>query len=285
MYVHTILLKAHILRKLNTSEHTILDSLVPLKIPVLSGIGASNNSKILEYLAANGASLKYDLFKNLKFARYSTVSRRIDDLRKRGYVAISGKRITERGKQKEESMYSLTWRGFVASLSCENVRKDIINTLIRNPMLRLPEKESIMVFLSEVATSEDLYVLSTALFESYLDVIPNLELINNDQLWTWLLAIRQRPKLPEGFKLSKMPEDALELLDRPNVLRVVKERIVPFFKERAVEIELVYRFFKSMGALGEVIDNLSETQKPSIQVRDFLEREFPKYFSDDANST
>jgi len=282
--VHTILLKAHILRVLNASKHINLDSLVPLKIPVLNGIGASNTSKILEYLAVNGASLKYDIFKNLKFARYSTVSRRIDDLRKRGYVAISGKRITERGKQKEESMYGLTWRGFVASLSCENVRKDIIGTLTRNPLLRLPEKESILVFLSEVATSEDLSILSTAVFESYLEVIPNLELISNDQLWTWLLAIRERPKLPEGFKLSRMPEDVLELLDRPNVLRVVKERIMPFFKESAAEIELAYRFFKSMGALGAVIDNLNDTQKPSVQVKDFLEKELPKYFSDDANN-
>jgi hypothetical protein len=257
------------------SKHINLDELISFKIPVLKGIGASNTACIIEYLANNGPSLKYDIFKNLCFARYSTVSRRIDDLRERGYLAVSGKRLTERGKQKEESMYSLTWRGFVASLSSEKVRKDLIDVLRKNPLLRLPEKDAIIVVLQEVTTSDELAVISGAIFEAYMKAIPNLEMIDDNQLWVWLFAIREFPNLP---KLSKMPNDFFELLDRPPILKVVKEKVAPFIKQKADEMELAYRIFRAMGALSQFIEHLDETEKPSIQVKGYLENQLPKLF-------
>lgn len=187
--------------------------LLPLKIPVFSGIGADNTSLILEHIATSGPLLKYDIFKNLCFARYSTASRRIDDLRKRGYLAEAGKRSTTRGKRIEESMCGLTWRGFVASLSSQKVRANITSVLRKNPLLTLPEKESILVVLDEIITSEEFETISRTILEAYLNAIPNLELISDDLLWVWFFAIKDFPRLPDNFKLSKMPENALELLD------------------------------------------------------------------------
>jgi transcriptional regulator NrdR family protein len=276
--VHTICGEAYILLSDANSKHINFDDLISFKIPVLSGIGASNTACIIEYLATNGPSLKYDVFKHLNFAHYPTVSRRIDDLRKRGYLAVSGKRLTERGKQNEESMYSLTWRGFVASLSSEKVRKDLINVLRKNPLLKLPEKEAIMVVLQEVTTSDELAVISGAIFEAYMKTIPNLEMINDSQLWVWLFAIREFPNLP---KLSKMPNDVFELLDRPPILKVIKERVAPLVKQKADEMELVYRIFRAMGALSQFIEYLDENEKPSIQVKAYLENQLPKLFHDE----
>jgi hypothetical protein len=259
------------------SEHINLEELISFKIPVLSGVGASNTAHIIEYLATSGPSLKYDIFKNLNFARYSTVSRRIDDLRERGYLGVSGKRLTERGKQKEESMYSLTWRGFVASLSSDKVKKDLINVLRKSPLLKLPEKEAILVVLQEVTTPEELSEISKAIFEVYVKTIPNIEMINDNQLWVWLFAMREFPVFP---KLSKMPNDVLELLDRPPILKVIKERVAPFIKQKADEMELAYRLFRAIGALSQFIENLDETEKPSIQVKGYLENQLPRLFPD-----
>jgi hypothetical protein len=279
--VHTNRTGAYILSEQNNFPHANIEELIAFKIPILSGVGAGNTFSIMEYLATNGPSLKYDVFKNLKFSYYPTVSRRIDDLRNKRYIAESGKRITERGKQKEESMYGLTWRGFIASLSSEKVRKDVIGVLKRNPLLTLPEKESILIVLSEITTQEELEVIARAVFEAYLNAIPNLELINDDQLWTWLLAIREPPNLPTGFKLTKMPENALELLDRPIFLQVVKERIIPIVKKTVEQLALAYKFFKIMGTMGEFIEHMNEDEKPSIQVKNYLENHLPKILSDE----
>ena len=283
--MHTILIGAHILSNETTSTHINLDELLPLKIPIFSGIGADNTALILEHIATNGPLLKYDIFKNLGFVRYSTVSRRIDDLRKRGYLAEAGKRSTTRGKRLEESMYGLTWRGFVASLSSQKVRANITDVLRKNPLLTLPEKESILVVLDEIITPEEFETISRPILEAYLKAIPNLELISDDQLWVWFFAIKDFPRLPDNFKLSKMPENALELLDRPAILKVVKERIAPLIKQKTEEITTLYILFRALNELSNFIIKLDEAEKPSIQVKEYLEVQMPKSFSEVQNET
>jgi len=278
-YVHTIPIEAHILPTETVSMHINFDELLEMKIPIFSGKGADNTALILEHAAMNGPLLKYDIFKDLSFTRYSTVSRRIDDLRKRGYLAEAGKRLTERGKQTEESMYGLTWRGFVASLSSKKVRGNIIHVLRNNPLLTLPEKESILLVIEEIVTPEEFETISKPILEAYLKAIPNLEMIRDDQLWVWLFAIRDFPRLPENFKLTKMPENVLELLDRPPILKVVKERIAPFIKRKTTEITEIYRIFQVLNELSNFIIKLDETDKPSIRIKEYAETQLSKLFS------
>lgn len=277
--MHTILIGAHILSNETTSKHINLDELLPLKIPVFSGIGADNTALILEHIATSGPLLKYDIFKNLCFVRYSTVSRRIDDLRKRGYLAEAGKRSTARGKRIEESMYGLTWRGFVASLSSQKVRANITNVLRKNPLLTLPEKESVLIVLDEIITAEEFETISRLILEAYLNAIPNLELISDDQLWVWFFAMKDFPRLPDNFKLSKMPENALELLDRPSILKVVKERIAPLIKQKTEEITAIYKLFRALNDLSNFVMKIDGSEKPSILIKEYLEVQMPKSFS------
>ena len=80
--------------------HTNLDELVKAKIPALGKRGAENNKIILLNIAMIGPSLKYDVCKSLELplSHYGTVSRRMDALKKGGYLAESAKR-----RPKEES--------------------------------------------------------------------------------------------------------------------------------------------------------------------------------------
>jgi hypothetical protein len=279
--VHTITKEAHILPSETISTHINFDELLKIKIPIFSGKGAANASLILEHIATSGPLLKYDIFKDLNCTRYSTVSRRIDDLRKRGYLAQAGKRLTERGKQIEESMYGLTWRGFVASLSSKKVRENIIHILKKNPLLALPEKESILLVLEEIVTPIEFETISKPILEAYLEAIPNLEMIGDDQLWVWLFAIREFPHFPENFKLTKMPENVLELLDRPPILKVVKERVVPLIRQKTEEMTAIYIFFRALNELGNFIIKLDGTDKPSIRIREYAETQLPRLFSDE----
>lgn len=84
-------------------SHINIDELIPVKIPALAGRARVKNLLILETIAAEGPLLKYDVYKRLKereITEYSTITRRIDFLKKKGYLGEAGKRITERGKQK-----------------------------------------------------------------------------------------------------------------------------------------------------------------------------------------
>ena len=75
---------------------TNLDELAEAKIPALGGKASKNNKVILEHIALNGPKLPYDVLKGLKYDldQYSTVNRRIRDLKKNRYLAEAGKRAS-----------------------------------------------------------------------------------------------------------------------------------------------------------------------------------------------
>jgi hypothetical protein len=250
-------------------RHGNLNQLIAIKIPISRGRGSENNMAILEQIALMGPLLKYDIFKNLKSVEYSTISRRVDDLAERGYIGVAGKRLTGRGKQKEESTYGLRWKGFVASLSNKKVKKDIIAVLRRNPILGLPEKDTILSVIEEITTKDELENISQAILEAYLDVIPPIETIREDQLWVYLLAVRDVSKL-QGFKLSQMPENMLELLDRPAILAIVKERIAPFIEQTANQFTFLSLIFTTLNELMKFITGIDPKTKPSVEVQKYL---------------
>jgi len=245
------------------------------RIPVLGRRGAQNNKRILRSIALNGSSLKYDVCKNLELplSRYGTISRRMDALKEGGYLGEAGSRATKRGKQEDQSLYGLTWRGFIASITMNEVRENILQVLRVNPLLDFPEKESVLPILGDLITNLELETIARSVLEAFLKTIPNLELVENEpmSILAWLLSIKEEIKLPKGFKLSRIPKDAWELLDRPAILEVVKEKIVPLIKQKAMEIGVMYQIFSALDEAGDFISALEVEDQPSKKIKEFIE--------------
>jgi hypothetical protein len=250
--------------------------LVELKIPALSGRGVDNNQRILRSIALKGPMLKYDIFKDVGMNYHSTVSRRVDNLVKKGYLREASKRVTERGKKTAESEYGLTWRGFIAALAIREVRENIPQTLEKNPLLNIPEKEIVLSILKELITTQELEIIAESMLEAYLKTIPNLELVENEpmNLFASLLSMKEMPKPPEGFRLSKFPKDYAELLtllDRPAIFKVIKERVIPLIRQQTITVKMLYQFLVAFNELGDYISNLETKDKPSEKIKQYME--------------
>ena len=258
-----------------SDPHSILDELAMARIPVFGRRGAQNNKRILRSIALNGSSLKYDVCKNLELplSRYGTISRRMDALKEGGYLGEAGSRATKRGKQEDQSLYGLTWRGFIASITMNEVRENILQVLRVNPLLDFPEKESVLPILGDLITNLELETITRSVLEAFLKTIPNLELVENEpmSILAWLLSIKEEIKLPKSFKLSRIPKDAWELLDRPAILEVVKEKIVPLIKQKAMEIGVMYQIFSALDEAGDFISALEVEDQPSKKIKEFIE--------------
>jgi hypothetical protein len=241
------------------------------RILLFSEKGAENNRRILRYIALNGANLKYDIAKKAGTVGYSTVSRRIDDLIDRGYLAEADRRPTLRGKQTEESMYGLTWKGFVAIITLGEVRSNIPKVLRSNPLLGFPEKDLVLELLDELFTREEIQVFMNSLVEALLEIIPDLESMEDQQLPVLLFSALTRISPPKNFKLSKIPDDVLELLDRPAILRIVKEYAVPYLRGYASQIRTMYQLVSALSGFGTLLSSLETKDQPSKKVKEFLE--------------
>jgi hypothetical protein len=261
----------------NEELHTYFDEIARSAIPIFRRKGASNNRAILKCIALNEPMLKYDIAKTLKIGRYSTISRRVDDLIDREYIAEAGQRITRRGKQSKETMYGLTWRGFVASLTINQVRTNIVHVLRNHPLLAIPEKEAVLIFLEEFTTPRELDIIAKAVLEPLLEITPNFEMIRNDpvSLLGWLISINEPPRLPsEGFKLSKIPKDpwaVLQLIDKPAILSAVKNSLVPLIIQKTKEIASIYRMLVVINDFSDFVSGLEIEDKPSLHIKDYLE--------------
>jgi len=260
-------------------KHTNFNELVKIKIPSFGRRGAGNNKAIIKIIALEGPLLKYDVSKslNLSISDYGTISRRIDALKKAGYLEEAGKRATRRGKQTKQSMYGLTWRGFIASLAIKEVREKIVQVLERNPLLTFPEKDTILVIIEELTSQQELEIVTRTVLVEFLRTIPNLEFVENDpmNIFAWLLSSIREIKFPEGFKLSKLQDEEglLKLLDNPAILRIVKEKLIPVIKVKTMETKAVYQLFQVLDEIGEFIRNLEVEDQPSEKIKLFFENE------------
>ena len=255
--------------------HINLDELSQIKIPALRGRARANNLLILETLATEGPLLKYGVYKKLKkrgIAEYSTVTRRIDSLKEKGYLDEASKRITERGKRKAESMYGLTWKGFIASFVSEKVRQSVLQVIEKNPLLVIPEKEFVLLVLREVFDSKEVEKITNLLLYGCLKAIPNLENIEEEELVMWILqGTREIP--PNITKLTEIPEkkkDLTKLLDNPRILQYVKERILPIISEWERNLYVLSQFFKVLNQLGDFVKELHPEDKPSERLKEYL---------------
>lgn len=262
--------------KQNRILHINLDELSQMKIPALKGMARTNNLLILKTIATEGPLLKYDVYKKLKkkgIAEYSTVTRRIDSLKERGYLDEAGKRNTERGKQKAESMYGLTWKGFIASVAGRKVEQDVLQVIEKNSLLVIPEKEFILLVLRDIFDPKEVEKITNLLLYGFLRAIPNLENIEEEELGMWLLhGIREIP--PHIIKINEISEkkkDLTKLLDNPRILQYIKERILPMISEWKRNFYVLFQFFDMLNKLGNFVRELRPEDEPSERLKEYLE--------------
>jgi hypothetical protein len=183
---------------------------------------------VLETIALQGPLIKYDIFKALKsrnVKHYPTISRRVDDLKKKGYIDAAGKRVITVGKRIEESpTYGLTWRGLVASLATDEVAREISAVLKNNPLLKMPfPKEMVTNVLNELFTPRETKVLVHALLEGFLRAIPrDIESIEQGKYIAYLVpAMVETPAIRERFE----EKDLTKLYQIPGFLEFVMDLI------------------------------------------------------------
>ena len=256
--------------------HINFDDLSQIKIPALKGRARKNNLLILETIAIEGPLLKYDVHKKLNkrgVPEYSTIARRIDALKKRGYLDKANQRVTERGKRKAETMYGLTWKGFIASFASKKVRENTLCVIGRNPLLRIPEKEFVLLVLGEVFNSKEIEDNATLLLWGCLKAIANFEIIKEDQIMLYILqGTREIP--PNLIKMNEIPEkkkDLTKLLDNPRILQLVIERVLPVVAEWQRNLYTMLQLLEAVNQIGDFVRKLRPEDKPSERLKEYLE--------------
>jgi hypothetical protein len=233
-----------------------------LKIRALSGKDAPNNVAILRLIALRGPMNKYDLFsvlpgKNLpgkkKEKNYPTVSRRVDDLVSRGYLAVAGSKITREGTKRQEkvNVFGLTWRGLIASLSEEEVVVDVVSVLQRHEKsLQFPGRDIAMKVLER--WPEDARHDAKLLWTSVLKVLPSdIEEIPQDRYAAYLLpsiaTIDEQLSLPQRMDSGFFQE----LLKDPTIREWAKRETVKTIQQLRKQLTIFQELAKSLGVEAE----------------------------------
>ena len=164
-----------------------------MHIDAFKGRDSGNNKAILETLALNPSLIKWDIY---KLAREQTeitqptVSRRVDDLRERGYIIETTKRRTRVGNREEDSpCYGLTRRGFIASLMSDQVRDNILAVIEKNPQL---EFDGLLSAAREIFTDEEIETIAQGLVEAIKLTPVELESTDEaDLVWYVIPSLRK----------------------------------------------------------------------------------------------
>lgn len=146
-------------------------------IKALEGRDSKNNRLIIEALAFNSSSIKWDIRKSVGEVSWATVSRRVDDLKDRGYIMETGKRrITVAKRDEDTPEYGLTWKGFIASLASSKIREDIVEVIEKN--LHIEPLNKIWSLVKGVYTEDEVKYITQHLFEIFELMTVNLETAN-----------------------------------------------------------------------------------------------------------
>jgi len=218
------------------------EEIMTSKVPALHGRDAINNNLVLETLALHGPLIKYDIFKELKskgIRYYPTISRRVDDLKRRGYIDVAGKRLITVGKRREKSpTYALTWRGFIASLMIETVIEDVITVMENDPLLwfDLPykiSKDFVINVLKELFTSREIGIMAHTLLSGFLRALPrNIESVEQEKYLAYLVpALVEAPEIREKFE----KKDLSKLLKIPGLLDLALD-LVTDYEDQILEL-------------------------------------------------
>jgi len=243
----------------------------------------ANNMKILKVIAQDGPMLKYGIQKATKL-RDSTTSRRVDFLYEEEYLGEADTRQAKRGTQSENIMYGLTWKGFFAGLSLDEIRYTGTNVLKKNPLLNLPEKELILTFAEEIWGDKQLALYFDAVFFGYLfSNAPPLKDIKENDLQGWLIPILRTGTNLEFIRdieldIKTDTRNLLSLLDNPEILYYVKTNLVPKIAEYERNLRESFNLFRMLNDLGKYVSQLEVTDSPSKRLMEYMEGEFSTKF-------
>jgi len=285
----------HILSK-DIGQVHISHELVKQKIPILSDRASENNRQVLMTIALKGPLLKYDVRSEIG-SEYSTISRRIDDLLKKGYLVEAGTRITQRGVP--ETQYGLTWIGLVASLAIDEVMKNALEVMQKN-LTSLNTKDLqdigfnfvkiyalVREFFESILTTQQIEAFTKALFKGYLNSpVPSLDHLAGAEgslsieNLSWVMIVLQSSwseisNLPDGQPIPVM--DIIGLLDNPDILSLTQSLLLQASERFKEGLENQYRLLVHIpGEIGTILQGLSPEDKPSQKVKEFLENELSR---------
>lgn len=215
-----------------------------MHIGAFRGKDSENNRVILEALALNGSLIKWDIYKAVKKETritWSTVSRRVDDLKERGYVMETGKRKIRVGRRVEDSpLYGLMWKGLIASLTSDQVRNNIINVLEKNPQIDRSINQLLPV-AREIFAVDEIRYMTQKLFEAIRVVPLELESANEKEMILYTIPALDKVgfTIPEIdlSKLEQKPEFLKFLYKTLEVMEKCWEAILQVTRSRKHEIE------------------------------------------------
>lgn len=176
-----------------------------MRIGAFEGKDSKNNRLILEVLALNGSLIKWGIFREIKkqtSITWPTVSRRVDDLKKRGYIEVTGKkkiRIKVVKGERSTPTYWLTWKGLIASLTSEKVRSGFSKVL-----QNIPGK--LWTFMIEEFKKEEINNIAKIVFEEIRKIPLDLESISEPELSH--IVVPTFFKIPESYwrRLERRPD-------------------------------------------------------------------------------
>lgn len=180
-------------------------------IDAFKGRDSENNKAILETLAINPSLIKWDIYKLARERTeitQPTVSRRVDDLRERGYIIETAKRRTRVGNREEDSScYGLTRRGFIASLMSDQIRDNILAVIEKNPQLKLG---GVLSAAREIFTDEEIETMAQGLVDAIKLTPVELESTDEaDLIWYIFPALRKVNFLIPEKDWSKLRDSKL----------------------------------------------------------------------------
>jgi len=232
---------------------------IEMHIGALAGKDSENNRLIIEVLALNGPFIKWGIFKEVKNRTkitWSTVSRRVDDLKQRGYVIETGRKKVRVGRREEDSpTYGLTFKGFITSLR-EGKVQDSVLVLQKNPQIELPiprEWFSEIVKQMELSDSE-INSLTERLVQA-IKLCP-LDLESSDEgeiLWCMF------PALGKARFFEVIPGERWNKLLGSQLIREIVLRQEPKLKETLEGI----RRFRQLSQAVETPKQLPSSELPS----------------------
>jgi len=215
-----------------------------MHIEAFKGKDSENNKVILEALALNGSLIKWDIYKAVKKERritWSTVSRRVDDLKERGYVMETGKRKIRVGRREEDSpLYGLTWRGLIASLTSDQLHNNVFNVLEKNPQIDR-SIDQLLPVAREIFTVDEIREMTQKLFEAIRLVPLELESANEEEIICYTIPALDKVgfRIPEKdlSKLGQRPESLKFLYKTLEALEECWEALLEETRSRKHEIE------------------------------------------------
>ena len=204
------------------------------KIPAFDGQDSDNNKRILKTIAEKGPQIKYSVCREMIEGSadenvasqtrqlYPTVSRRIDDLVKRGYLKPVGEIPAGKGPMKSK-VYGLTWKGVIPVILLDP-SKNIIHMLKDHKLLDDDFYENLKLF-EAVYTAGEIKKISTKFIIKFLELIPfNIENTKDNELAAYVI--------PTILLIDKIYIDEL-IKSREQLSRIpfIRERFLAFLDD------------------------------------------------------